>query len=85
MTIQAEEAGPFDTPKEHTFELKGATVIAQRRDPYGFFHLHQEKGTLPARYTGVYTSVFEVERAMREYQAELNLKPELHLKASQRP
>lgn len=74
MTIQVDEAGPFDVPKEHTYELQGATVVAQRRDPYGFFHLKQDKGKLPDRFTGAYTSLSEVERAMREYQTELNLR-----------
>lgn len=70
-TIQAEDNGPSDTPKEHTYELPGAKVIAQRQDPYGFFYLRQEKGKLPDKYLGAYTSLFEVERATREYQTEL--------------
>jgi len=75
MTILQDESSPLDAPKEHVYELDGATVIAQRRDPFGLFYLRQEKGKLPDKYANnSFTSLFEVERATREYQTELKKK-----------
>lgn len=58
--------------KEHTgskkkIELDGNTVHIETRDPYGFWHLSLEKGQLPEKYKGGYTTFTQALNAANEW------------------
>lgn len=54
-----------------TFELDtGNTIYAERRNPYGHIHLHFDKGPLPEKLQGAYTSYDEAEKAINRYLAD---------------
>jgi hypothetical protein len=43
------------------------TIYATQEDPYGFWHLSLDKGQLPERYRGSYTTWGDCERAAQIY------------------
>ena len=62
------DLGPNDVPNKKTYPLANGTVItAHRTDPFGFWHLELDKGTLPEKFKGSYTSTHEIERAIKDY------------------
>jgi hypothetical protein len=74
MTIQLDDSLPQDSPKEFTYDVGNFKITVKRQDPYGFFYLTQDKGKLPDEYTGAYTSLYEVDRVIREYNTKVKLK-----------
>lgn len=76
MTTIPQDNDGTETSKEYTFELEGNTLTAKREDPYGMFRLKLNKGKLPDKYQGLYTSTFEIEKTLSALQTELNVKKE---------
>ena len=63
-----QETGPHDTPKAKMFPMPdGSEITTKREDPYGFWYLKSNRGELPVKFQGAYTSLPEVERALRDY------------------
>jgi hypothetical protein len=47
---------PKDLPSIRTIEFEGNKMTIQRTDPFGFWYLHLNRGQLPAKLRGAYTS-----------------------------
>lgn len=45
----------------------GNKYIVELRDPYGFWHIHMEKGQTPAELQGAYTTFDKAETAVKLY------------------
>lgn len=56
-----------DAPSVGTVEDSGIKVNFTRTDPFGFIHLFLDKGELPDRYKGQYTSADAAETDARIY------------------
>jgi hypothetical protein len=59
-----------DVAQSRRFDLDTNTVIARRTDPHGFIYLNYERGSIPSKYAGAYTSWSLVEEAVRALTAE---------------
>lgn len=44
---------------------------AEPRDPYGFFHIVSGPTAVPKELSGVFTSVSEVEKAIKQYNSNM--------------
>lgn len=68
MILYDEPTGNTDLPPVRLFPLKnGNTVKASKDDEYGFWYLSLTQGTLPPDFKGAYTSIEEVEKAIKRY------------------
>lgn len=45
----------------------GNKIHFERTDPYGFWYVHHDKGTMPDSMTGAYTTYDQAERAVMAY------------------
>lgn len=62
---------PQDLPKVRSFDVpNGRKITLKQEDQYGFWQLHLDKGQLPAKFTGQYTSRIEAEKAIELYRRE---------------
>jgi hypothetical protein len=52
----------------YTYELNGQTITAKRQDPYGFLYISSDK-PLHQHLEGVFTTTWDLERAIRETKA----------------
>ena len=60
-----------DLSKIRTIELdNGNMLIVENKDPYGFWYVHYEKGQLPKRMQGAYTTWEYALAAVKRYLAE---------------
>ena len=73
----------FDYTLDDQFERKrsfalsnGNTLYAERTDPYGFWKLHLDKGQLPERYLGLYTTWDAVIQDVERYETDRKLAAE---------
>jgi hypothetical protein len=68
--MEGNKMSDFDevTTSRRTYELdNGNKLYAERKDPFGFIELHLDKGPLPERLLGKYTSYDEADRAIQQY------------------
>lgn len=56
-----------DTPNMHVIRIDHNKLILERTDPYGFWVIHYEKGQLPEKLKGSYTSYEEAKKAVTLY------------------
>lgn len=64
--------GAYDLTNRRTLTLaNGNKIIFQRTDPYGFWTVHHERGQMPSKLNGHYTSY---DRALVAVQAYLQEK-----------
>lgn len=61
------ELGTKEFGRERTFDVPNNTLTVRQNGPYGFWTLHLKRGQLPAKYTGMYTSYSEAEKAVEDY------------------
>ena len=59
-----------DTPNQREYTVGGKALTAVREDPFGFWSLKTEEGALPKALSGQYTSTIEVEKALKNYEAQ---------------
>lgn len=52
---------------DRTFEVGNNVLHVRRKDPYGFWTCHYEKGPVPQELSGSYTSFYEAEKAVLGY------------------
>jgi len=69
LDTQMFDAGEVkDLSKVRTVELEnGNTIIIENKDPYGFWYVHYEKGQMPKKLHGAYTSFDYALSAVRHY------------------
>jgi len=68
--MEGDKMQEFDeaTTSRRTYELDGGNKLyAERKNPFGFISLHYDKGPLPERLLGEYTSYDEADRAIQQY------------------
>lgn len=56
-----------DAPLTQVIPFDGNSITLERIQPFGFVGMTLAKGTLPERYTGVYTSFDLAAHAAQEY------------------
>lgn len=62
------EKSDTELSKRRVYTMNGGnSLIATCVDPYGFWYLSLEKGNLGDKYRGAYTSIDEVEKAIKAY------------------
>jgi hypothetical protein len=60
-----------DLAKVRTLSVEGGNAInISSVDPYGFWYVSWERGQLPEKLKGAYTTFSEAEKAVRTYLAE---------------
>lgn len=59
-----------DLSNERVFDLGTNKIRVIRTDPYGFWHISFERGQLPKKLKGNYTSFDQAEKAVRAYLTE---------------
>lgn len=59
-----------DATSTRKFPYKKTEIIAEARNPYGFWRLRLANGKLPKELEGDYTSIHEVEKAVKPFVAE---------------
>lgn len=63
--------------RKRSFDLSnGNKLYAERTDPYGFWRLHLDKGQLPERYLGYYTTWDAVVEDVQRYETDRKLAAE---------
>jgi hypothetical protein len=76
LTAGTMVADVFDNYLEHDKDLllkrsytlkNGNKVNISKTDPYGFWEVHMEKGQLPDKLKGQYTTPMEAEKAVTSY------------------
>lgn len=76
MATEQDEIGPHDMPTTKTFPVGDVNITAIRKDPFGFWYLKSDKGDLPVKYQGAYTSMAEIEKAIKDYSNSLKQEEE---------
>lgn len=67
--------GDKDLGNKRSLTLEnGNKIYFERKDPYGFWYIHYDKGQMPEKLRGAYTSYDRAKLAVDSYLA--NLKPE---------
>lgn len=58
-----------EAPKVIEVPLKNSDSIfkVKREDPYGFFKIYYERGVVPRKLSGQYTSLRDAKRGIEEY------------------
>lgn len=56
-----------DEARKQTVDLGTNQFILQRKDPYGFIHVHYAKGETPQELRGVFTSFEDAKKAIKVY------------------
>ena len=57
-----------DLPKTRKIEVEnGADFLIEQRDPYGFWFVRREKGQIPAKLSGAYTTYSFAQQAVERY------------------
>lgn len=64
------ESPTKDIPRTRTIDITGNRINITRDDPFGFYTVHFEQGSLPEKLKGNYTSLNEAERAVKQYLSE---------------
>jgi len=56
-----------DLSNDRTLKLDNNTVHIRKSDPYGFWSISMERGQIPHKLKGHYTSFTEAEKAIMHY------------------
>ena len=56
-----------DRPLRKEWDLGNNKLIAEPRDPHGFWYVHFAKGQVPASLSGAYTTIAALERGVNQY------------------
>lgn len=57
-----------NTTSRRIYDLEGGNKLhCERKNPYGFISIHQDKGAVPPQLSGDYTSYDEADKAIRVY------------------
>jgi hypothetical protein len=65
-----------DLRNKRSIELtNGNKIHFERSDPYGFWKVHYDKGQVPVKLQGQYTSFEQAEMAVRGYLTDLGKEP----------
>ena len=66
-----EMVGPQDLGRHRVFHLEnGNKIHIKAEDPYGFWRINLDKGNLPEKLKGMYTSVEMARKDVERYLAE---------------
>lgn len=69
MDIFSENVDPTrDLPKKRTVSVEDGTDFhIKQEDPHGFWYIHREKGQIPAKLQGAWTSFAKAKAAIDLY------------------
>lgn len=56
-----------DRPLRKEWDLGNNKLIAEPKDPHGFWYVHFAKGPVPESLSGAYTTTFQLEKAVAFY------------------
>lgn len=67
-----------DLPKERVIAVdNGVAFHITQEDPHGFWYVHREKGQIPAKLSGAYTTFQKAQAAVNLYISSLPKKEEV--------
>ena len=56
-----------DLARRRTIDLGNNKIVIEKKDPFGFWYVHFEKGRVPEHLGGQYTSHLYAEQAVHAY------------------
>lgn len=56
-----------DRPLRKEWDLGNNKLIAEPKDPHGFWWVHFAKGQVPEKLQGAYTTIHQLEKAVEGY------------------
>jgi hypothetical protein len=69
MISDFQESKDLDSKRSLTLE-NGNKIYIERKDPYGFWDIHYDKGQIPDSLKGKFTSYDRAEHAVKVYLSE---------------